>query len=138
VCRGVRLVRSRAVLFSAATMVLRVSLLVLLSLALLSCAVADDIKVDDPDVTVLTDANFEAFIQDELTLVEFYAPWSVAGAGNGIAPRQSGNSDLRDTTTMLTCSLFVCSLLQVRSLQESRSRIRYRRDVAQGGRCEAR
>lgn len=46
------------------------------ALLAISCVhAAGDIEVDDPDVTVLTDANFEAFIQDDLTLVEFYAPW---------------------------------------------------------------
>lgn len=45
------------------------------ALLAISCVHAGDIEVDDPDVTVLTDANFEAFIQDDLTLVEFYAPW---------------------------------------------------------------
>jgi hypothetical protein len=49
----------------------------LLVLALCSTVVrAADIVVDDPDVTVLTDDNFEEFIQNDLALVEFYAPVS--------------------------------------------------------------
>lgn len=67
----------------------RVLLLALVAtLALTSCCLvgvfADDIQVDDPDVTVLTDDNFEAFIQGDLQLVEFYAPWcgqSTTGGG---------------------------------------------------------
>jgi len=66
------------------------SLFALLALAVASCllaplpARADDIKVDDPDVTVLTDSNFHSFIQNDLALVEFYAPW--CGHCKSLAP----------------------------------------------------
>jgi len=60
--------------------------LVAAAVGLLACTGvrAEDIKVNDPDVTVLTDSNFESFTQQDLALVEFYAPW--CGHCKNLAP----------------------------------------------------
>lgn len=51
---------------------------VLVAVALLAVAsvVRADADVDESDVTVLTKANFDDWVnQQDLALVEFYAPW---------------------------------------------------------------
>lgn len=51
-------------------------MLVLLLAALLSVSLCDDQYVDESDVHVLTDANYNDFMaHNKMVLVEFYAPW---------------------------------------------------------------
>lgn len=60
---------------------LLLTLCLLFTVQLVSITVAAG-EVDDPDVVVLTDDNFEGFIQNDLVLVEFYAPVSHRERGN--------------------------------------------------------